>query len=52
MKIYRSHILLAIDESAKLAGVAEFKRQLEQKLIDYSLNSEVKVLENRYFMEE
>ena len=45
MKIYRSHILLAIDESAKLAGVAEFKRQLEQKLIDYSLNSEVKVLE-------
>ncbi|HPK41767.1 MAG TPA: NADP oxidoreductase, partial [Candidatus Cloacimonadota bacterium] len=46
MKIYRGHILLAIDETSKLAGVVEFKDIFEQKLIDYKLDDEIKILES------
>ncbi|HPY97137.1 MAG TPA: NADH-quinone oxidoreductase subunit NuoF [Candidatus Cloacimonadota bacterium] len=46
MKLYRSHILLAIDEASKLAGVVEFKDIFEQKLIEYNLSDEIKILES------
>ncbi len=45
MKLFRGHILLAIDESSKLAGVMDFKKELEKQLIETKLNDEVKILE-------
>ncbi|HPM02573.1 MAG TPA: NADH-quinone oxidoreductase subunit NuoF [Candidatus Cloacimonadota bacterium] len=45
MKIFRGHILLAIDESSKLAGVVNFKKELEKQLNDHQLTDEIKILE-------
>lgn len=46
MSIYRSHILLPIDESTIQAGAAGVKRQLQEHLDANGLSQEVKVLES------
>ncbi|MCU0235703.1 MAG: NADH-quinone oxidoreductase subunit NuoF [Acidobacteria bacterium] len=46
MSIYRTHILLPIDEGTVLAGVFEVKRRLENELKTRKLDKEIKVLES------
>jgi len=45
MSIYRTHILLPVDDGTVQAGVFQVKRQLEELLADRGLTDEVKVLE-------
>jgi NADH-quinone oxidoreductase subunit F len=45
MTIFRTHILIPIDEGTVQAGVLEVKRQLERQLRDRNLDQEIKVLE-------
>jgi NADH:ubiquinone oxidoreductase subunit F (NADH-binding)/(2Fe-2S) ferredoxin len=46
MSIYRTHILLPVDEGTAQAGVFEVKRRLEKELKARGLQDEVKVLES------
>ena len=45
MSIYRSHVLIPVDQDTVQAGVFEIKRRLEQELLTHQLNNEIKVLE-------
>jgi len=45
MSIFRTHILIPVDEGTVQAGVLEVKRQLEKQLRDRNLDQEIKVLE-------
>jgi NADH-quinone oxidoreductase subunit F len=46
MSIYRTHILLPVDEGTVQAGVFEVKRRLESELQARNLQKEIKVLES------
>jgi NADH-quinone oxidoreductase subunit F len=46
MSIYRTHILLPVDEGTVQAGVFEVKRRLENELQARKLQKEIKVLES------
>ena len=46
MSIYRTHILLPVDEGTVQAGVFEIKRRLESELRERKLQDEIKVLES------
>jgi len=46
MSIYRTHILLPVDEGTVQAGVFEVKRRLESELQARKLQKEIKVLES------
>jgi NADH:ubiquinone oxidoreductase subunit F (NADH-binding)/(2Fe-2S) ferredoxin len=46
MSIYRTHILLPIDEGSVQAGVFEIKRRLESEIKSRKLDKEIKVLES------
>jgi NADH-quinone oxidoreductase subunit F len=46
MSIYRTHILLPVDEGTVQAGVFEVKRRLESELQARKLQNEIKVLES------
>ena len=46
MSVYRTHVLLPVDEGTAQAGVFEVKRRLEKELQARKLQSEVKVLES------
>ncbi len=46
MSIFRTHILVPVDEGTVQAGVFEIKRKLEQEIRDKGLEKEVKVLES------
>ena len=46
MSIYRTHILLPVDEGTVQAGVFEVKRRLEKELQARKLENEIKVLES------
>jgi NADH:ubiquinone oxidoreductase subunit F (NADH-binding)/(2Fe-2S) ferredoxin len=46
MSIYRTHILLPVDEGTVQAGVFEIKRRLESELKARKLQDEIKVLES------
>ena len=46
MSIYRTHILLPVDEGTVQAGVFEIKRRLENELRERKLLDEIKVLES------
>ncbi|HAP43611.1 MAG: NADP oxidoreductase [Spirochaetes bacterium GWD1_61_31] len=46
MSIYRTHILVPVDEGTVQAGVFEVKRRLEQKITEQGLGNEVKVVES------
>ena len=46
MSIYRTHILLPVDEGTVQAGVFEIKRRLESELKARKLQKEIKVLES------
>ncbi len=46
MSVYRTHVLLPVDEGTVQAGVFEVKRQLEKELRARKLQTEVKVLES------
>lgn len=45
MSIYRTHILVPVDEGTVQAGVFEVKRRLEKELLEKGLAEEVKVVE-------
>ncbi len=45
MSIYRTHILLPVDDGTVQAGVFQVKRQLQKELKELNLDCEVKVLE-------
>lgn len=45
MSIYRTHILLPVDDGTVQAGVFQVKRQLQKEIKEANLESEVKVLE-------
>jgi NADH-quinone oxidoreductase subunit F len=46
MSIYRTHVLLPVDEGTVQAGVFEIKRRLESELQARKLQDEIKVLES------
>jgi NADH-quinone oxidoreductase subunit F len=46
MSIYRTHILLPVDEGTVQAGVFEIKRRLESEVRERKLQDEIKVLES------
>ncbi|MCX7027625.1 MAG: NADH-quinone oxidoreductase subunit NuoF [Spirochaetes bacterium] len=46
MSIYRTHILVPVDEGTVQAGVFEVKRKLEQEVFEKGLEKEVKVVES------
>ena len=46
MSIYRTHVLLPVDEGTVLAGVFQVKRRLEKELQSRKLQNEIKVLES------
>jgi NADH:ubiquinone oxidoreductase subunit F (NADH-binding)/(2Fe-2S) ferredoxin len=46
MSVYRTHILLPVDEGTVQAGVFEIKRLLESELRERKLQDEIKVLES------
>jgi NADH-quinone oxidoreductase subunit F len=46
MSIFRTHILMPVDEGTVQAGVFEIKRKLEQEIREKGLEKEVKVLES------
>ena len=46
MSIYRTHILVPVDEGTVLAGAFEVKRKLEQEIREKGLDREVKVVES------
>jgi NADH:ubiquinone oxidoreductase subunit F (NADH-binding)/(2Fe-2S) ferredoxin len=45
MSIFRTHILIPVDENTVQSGVFEIKRQLEKQLLLRNLEGEIKVLE-------
>ena len=45
MSLFRTHILIPIDEGTVQAGAFEVKRQLEKQLQERNLDQEIKVLE-------
>ena len=46
MSVYRTHVLLPVDEGTVQAGVFEVKRRLEKELKTRKLQDEIKVLES------
>jgi len=46
MSVYRTHVLLPVDEGTAQAGVFEVKRRLEKELKARKLQDEIKVLES------
>ncbi len=46
MSVFRTHVLLPVDEGTSQAGVFEVKRRLEKELHDRQLLNEIKVLES------
>ncbi len=46
MSIFRTHILVPVDEGTVLAGAFEVKRKLEQAILQKGLEKEVKVVES------
>ncbi|MCX6557991.1 MAG: NADH-quinone oxidoreductase subunit NuoF [Candidatus Aminicenantes bacterium] len=46
MSVYRTHVLLPVDEGTAQAGVFEVKRRLEKELQARKLQDEIKVLES------